>query len=117
MKWKEAGINRLSIGVQSLNDGVLKKLNRHQSAQDVYAALDMAQEYFENLSVDFILGLPEISRAEWQGLIKAAVATVSAGDCADLEGLVPKYCHHPVAPIPISSKPAIPAGSSDRIRR
>ena len=34
-RWKQAGINRISMGVQSLNDMVLKKLNRHQSSQDV----------------------------------------------------------------------------------
>lgn len=71
--WKEAGINRLSIGVQSLKDPVLKKLNRHQSAADVYAVLDQASGYFDNLSVDFILGLPEVSADDWRDLIQKAV--------------------------------------------
>lgn len=68
--WKDVGINRLSIGVQSLNDAVLKRLNRHQTAEDVYRLIDEASLYFENLSIDLILGLPEISQDEWKALIK-----------------------------------------------
>lgn len=71
--WKSMGINRLSIGVQSLKDKLLKKLNRHQSAQDVYDVLDSASQHFENLSVDFILGLPEVSSDEWKDLLQKAV--------------------------------------------
>ncbi|MCX5922496.1 MAG: radical SAM family heme chaperone HemW [Candidatus Dependentiae bacterium] len=71
--WKALGINRLSIGVQSLKDPVLKKLNRHQSAQDVFTVIDQAKDHFDNLSVDFILGLPEVSSADWRDLIQQAV--------------------------------------------
>jgi oxygen-independent coproporphyrinogen-3 oxidase len=67
--WKGIGINRLSIGVQSLNNLVLKKLNRHQSADDVYDLLDQAHDHFENISVDLILGLPGVSSDEWKELI------------------------------------------------
>lgn len=67
--WKDAGINRLSIGVQSLNDEVLKKLNRHQSAQDVYNLIDATQDIFDNVSVDIILGLPGVTPEEWKQLI------------------------------------------------
>lgn len=71
--WKECGINRLSIGVQSLNDKVLKSLNRHQTVQQVYAMLQKAVEFFDNISVDLILGLPEISAHEWRTLIHEVV--------------------------------------------
>ncbi len=71
--WKELGINRLSVGVQSLNDAVLKKLNRHQKAEDVFFVLDHAKDIFENISVDLILGLPGVSAAEWKELIKKVV--------------------------------------------
>lgn len=67
--WKDMGINRLSIGVQSLNDAVLHKLNRHQSAQDVYDLIAQAQHMFDNISVDIILGLPGVSPEEWKQLI------------------------------------------------
>lgn len=71
--WKEVGINRLSIGVQSLNNDVLKKLNRHQNADDVRFLLDHAPEVIENLSVDVILGLPGVTQDEWKELINALV--------------------------------------------
>jgi oxygen-independent coproporphyrinogen III oxidase len=71
--WKEAGINRLSIGVQSLNDSVLKGLNRHQKAQDVLDLLDAAAPLFDNLSVDLIVGLPGISSDEWRSMIQKIV--------------------------------------------
>jgi oxygen-independent coproporphyrinogen-3 oxidase len=72
--WKKLGINRISIGVQSLNDSVLQKLNRLQKATDVYSLLEKAPDYFDNISVDVILGLPGVSRSEWEALL----ATVTA---------------------------------------
>ncbi len=71
--WKAAGINRLSIGVQSLDDTVLKKLNRHQTAQSVFQLLEAASPLFSNISIDLILGLPEISSAAWRDLIEKVV--------------------------------------------
>ena len=67
--WKKLGINRISIGVQSLNDSVLQKLNRLQKATDVYSLLEKAPDYFDNISVDVILGLPGVSRTEWEELL------------------------------------------------
>jgi len=71
--WKQLGINRISIGVQSLNDDVLKKLNRLQKASDVYTLLENAPAYFDNISVDVILGLPGISTQEWKNLLTTIV--------------------------------------------
>lgn len=71
--WHQAGINRLSIGVQSLKDVVLKSLNRHQTRQDVEAVLAQASKYFNNISVDFILGLPGVSDDEWKQMIQEAM--------------------------------------------
>jgi oxygen-independent coproporphyrinogen-3 oxidase len=71
--WKDAGINRLSIGVQSLNDKALHKLNRHQSAESVYFLLKEASSHFENISVDIMLGLPNVSKADWCDLIAKLV--------------------------------------------
>jgi oxygen-independent coproporphyrinogen-3 oxidase len=67
--WKELGINRLSIGVQSIKDDVLKALNRHQKLEDVTRLLDSASRFFDNLSVDIILGLPGVSAQDWRQLI------------------------------------------------
>ncbi|MCX5923739.1 MAG: radical SAM family heme chaperone HemW [Candidatus Dependentiae bacterium] len=71
--WHKAGINRLSIGVQSLKDQVLRSLNRHQTAVDVYNVLADASKYFDNVSVDFILGLPGVSPDEWKSMIQEAM--------------------------------------------
>jgi len=71
--WTQVGINRLSIGVQSLNDKVLKNLNRLHKAQDVYFLLKNAKGYFENISIDLILGLPGVSEDEWKNLLKTVV--------------------------------------------
>lgn len=67
--WKDLGINRLSIGVQSLKDDVLKALNRHQKLTDVTTLLETASTIFDNLSVDVILGLPGVSADDWRLLI------------------------------------------------
>lgn len=72
--WSEVGINRLSIGVQSLKDAVLSSLNRHQSKQQVEEILQQASGYFKNLSVDFILGLPGVSDEEWKEMIQEAMS-------------------------------------------
>jgi putative oxygen-independent coproporphyrinogen III oxidase len=71
--WKQLGINRMSVGVQSLNDSVLQKLNRLQKATDVYSLLDKAPHYFDNISVDVILGLPGVSNDEWKALLAEIV--------------------------------------------
>lgn len=63
--WKQVGITRLSVGVQSLNDEVLEKLNRHQKADDVRKLMKWAGGKF-NLSIDLIIGLPGISVEEWK---------------------------------------------------
>lgn len=71
--WKEIGINRISMGVQSLNDTVLKKLNRHQSVEDVVNAITIASQRFTAVSIDLILGLPGISVEEWKSMMARVV--------------------------------------------
>jgi len=72
--WKELGINRLSIGVQSLKDTVLQGLNRHQTKIDVINLLQKTAPIFENVSVDFIVGLPGVSSDEWKAMIIEAMS-------------------------------------------
>lgn len=71
--WKTAGINRLSIGVQGLKDSVLNNLNRKQSKEDVLWVLQNAHKHFDNISVDLILGLPDVSELEWKELLAQVV--------------------------------------------
>ncbi len=61
------GINRLSIGIQSFNDELLKKMNRrHNSIQAVQSVENADKTGFENISVDLIYGLPGLTTDEWQ---------------------------------------------------
>lgn len=64
--WREIGINRLSIGVQTLQDWQLHALNRYHTTNDVYFLLDHAKNSFENISVDLMLGLPGMSTQQWK---------------------------------------------------
>ena len=56
--WKKIGINRCSIGIQSLNDEELKLINRRHSASKAVKSLNTLKDYFTNISVDLIYGLP-----------------------------------------------------------
>jgi oxygen-independent coproporphyrinogen-3 oxidase len=71
--WKEVGINRLSIGVQVLDDEVLARLNRFQTQKDVEELFTYAPLYFSNLSADFIMGLPGVSEENWYKSIATAL--------------------------------------------
>lgn len=72
--WAELGINRISCGVQILDDDVLLRLNRRQRKKDVFNAMRMLPKYFSNVSMDLILGLPDVSPATWHETIKQAMS-------------------------------------------
>ncbi len=60
---KKYGVNRLSIGVESTDDEILKFINRHHTYQDVINAVIKAKEVgFNNINVDLILGLPHVKK-------------------------------------------------------
>ncbi len=58
MEYLKAGINRLSIGVQSLSDDELRTLGRTHDSQQAQQAIACVMEHFENFSVDIIYGIP-----------------------------------------------------------
>ncbi len=63
---RAAGVSRVSIGVQSLDDGVLRAMNRPHTAADARRAVSLARGAgFANLSVDLILGWPGETRDRW----------------------------------------------------
>ena len=69
-----AGVNRLSLGVQSLDDARLKFLGRMHSAADALAALAAAKERFRSVSVDLIYALPGQAEADWRAELSCTLA-------------------------------------------
>ncbi len=72
--WSDVGINRLSIGVQSLNDSILNGLNRLQKLENVSSVFEYVRGIFHNISIDIILGLPGVSVNEWKDMLCQVVA-------------------------------------------
>lgn len=67
------GVNRLSIGVQSFDDHVLKILGRAHSASDAHAAILCAKQRFENVSIDLMCGIPGQSIESLADSVQTAV--------------------------------------------
>jgi oxygen-independent coproporphyrinogen III oxidase len=73
--FREAGINRLSFGVQSFRDEELQRLSRLHSAARACEAFEMARDAgFDNVSLDLMMWLPQQSVAEWLSSVDALVA-------------------------------------------
>lgn len=66
-------INRLSIGVQSFYDQDLKLMNRAHNAGEAHECIKNAQAYFDNLSIDLIYGIPDLSNDRWRDNIYKAI--------------------------------------------
>lgn len=66
-EWRNLGINRLSVGVQSFIDRRLVWMNRSHSGDEAIIGIKRAQDLgFENISLDLIYGIPTTSLGEWQ---------------------------------------------------
>ena len=71
----EAGVNRISLGVQSANDDILRLIGRRHNYRQVIEAVKLIRaEGFDNLSVDLIYGLPTQSRSDWADTLSNALA-------------------------------------------
>lgn len=71
---REAGINRISLGVQAMNDALLRKIGRIHTVQDVREGMRLVREAgFRNLNLDLMFGLPGQSLSDWQESLKEAV--------------------------------------------
>ncbi|WXJ81240.1 Heme chaperone HemW [Moorella humiferrea] len=72
---KAAGVNRLSLGVQSLDDGLLAAMGRIHRRRDVYGAFQEARRTgFDNINVDLIFGLPGQTLKAWKATLKEIVS-------------------------------------------
>ena len=71
---RRAGFNRISIGMQSANDEILKFINRRHTNERALDAFEAARKAgFENISLDLIYGLPAQSREDWADALTRAV--------------------------------------------
>ena len=68
------GVNRLSIGIQSFDDSILRYLNRAHSSSAAIASVDAARDAgFENISIDLIYAIPGLSTSAWQDNIRSVL--------------------------------------------
>ena len=67
-------INRLSIGIQSFFEDDLKLMNRAHNAEEAKKCLEIAIQYFENISLDLIYGIPGMSNEIWKKNIEIALS-------------------------------------------
>jgi len=73
--WREAGVNRLSLGGQSFSARKLALLYRDHTAEQISEAVALARSAgFGNISLDLIFGLPGETLEEWEGDLRAAFA-------------------------------------------
>lgn len=72
--WAEAGINRLSVGIQSLQDEALKFLGRDHDSTQARTAIDAAQSVFDNHSLDLIYARPGQLLKDWEAELTATLA-------------------------------------------
>jgi oxygen-independent coproporphyrinogen-3 oxidase len=72
--YRAAGVNRVSLGVQALNDADLKKLGRLHDAAEAKAALAMAMRTFDRVSLDLIYARPDQTENQWRAELKQALS-------------------------------------------
>jgi oxygen-independent coproporphyrinogen-3 oxidase len=72
--FRAAGVNRLSLGIQSLDDRHLKALGRIHDAQEARRAAELALATFDNVNLDLMYGLPEQTVAEAEADMAAVIA-------------------------------------------
>ena len=72
-EYAAAGVNRVSVGIQSLKDSSLKFLGRLHSAKEALLALEVARDNFSRISFDLIYALPHQSLEEWKEELQQAL--------------------------------------------
>ncbi len=75
LEWKNAGINRLSIGIQSFYQEDLEWMNRAHNKEQAIQCIELSQKLgFHNISIDLIYGTPLLSNEKWEANVKTALA-------------------------------------------
>ncbi|MBF4470647.1 radical SAM family heme chaperone HemW [Flavobacterium sp. HJJ] len=70
----KTSINRLSIGIQSFFEDDLKMMNRAHNSAEAKECLEFATQYFDNISLDLIYGIPGMSNERWKQNIETALS-------------------------------------------
>ena len=73
-EYHSIGINRLSIGIQSFFEDDLKLMNRAHNSAEAKECLALASQYFDNISLDLIYGIPGMSNEKWLQNIETALS-------------------------------------------
>ena len=73
-QYRSIGINRLSIGIQSFFEDDLKMMNRAHNAEEASLCLSIATKYFDNITIDLIYGVPNMSNEKWISNIQKALS-------------------------------------------
>jgi oxygen-independent coproporphyrinogen-3 oxidase len=74
LELSETKINRLSIGIQSFFEEDLKMMNRAHNAEQAKQSLEEAKKYFDNITIDLIYGIPNMSNEKWLENIQTALS-------------------------------------------
>lgn len=99
--FRDAGINRLSLGIQSFDDKKLAALGRIHSGSEARRAIDEAQTHFERVNLDLMVALPSQTLREAQQDIATAIATGVSHISAYQLTLEPNTAfHHAPPPLP-----------------
>lgn len=72
--YRAAGVNRLSLGLQALNDADLRRLGRQHSAAEALAAFDLARATFDRVSADLIYARQDQSLPAWEAELRAVLS-------------------------------------------
>jgi putative oxygen-independent coproporphyrinogen III oxidase len=73
-EWKVAGVNRLSVGVQSFFEEDLRWMNRAHTAVEALQSLELAMKYFDNTTIDLIYGTPPLTNEKWKTNVDRSIA-------------------------------------------
>jgi len=71
--WKECGVNRISMGVQTFNDSELKTIGRRHDSAKAIDAYDILRSYFDNINIDLMFGLPGQTMHSWSESVKTTL--------------------------------------------
>jgi len=109
--YRTAGVNRVSLGVQALDDTALKELGRLHSAREALDAVAIARRTFDRVSFDLIYARPRQSPESWAAELRCAVA--QAGEHLSLYQLTIE-ADTPFAALHAAGKLAVPSENDAR---